>query len=144
MHDTATAMLGAVTIDSLIEQLLQNGLLGVVAGLVTWGVRSLWLFFKPHVNEALRARLKRYEATTKLTAGLEQTLYEMLQQQKLIVQIMDTINHDSRGNRKAVQGILRLMKHHKCLAGVDVRSELIDSDEFDLDESSDSDKPTQS
>ena len=142
MFDIATA-LGAVTVDSLIEQAMQGGLWGVALGMGIWGLRSVWLFLKPHIGDLLKARLKRYETTTRLTEELQKTQYDLVEQQKQIVELLRANSRDSRAHRKAVQAIEQLMRDHKCLYGVDIKSRLSDSDEFDTSEDSDSgDRPT--
>ena len=140
MIDIATA-LGAVTVDSLIEQALQGGLWGVLVALITWGARSLWAFYKPHINDALKAKLKRYEATTKLTEGLQQTQSSIAEQQRQIVELLKINTQDGRLYRKWIRRVAELMEDHLCMANTDVRKRIFDSD--DLDESSDSgDKPS--
>jgi ABC-type multidrug transport system fused ATPase/permease subunit len=136
MHDIATA-LGVVTVDSLIEQAMQGGLWGVALAMIVWGVRSVWLFLKPHIGDLLKARLKRYETTTRLTEELQKTQYDLVEQQKQIVELLRANSRDSRAHRKAVQAIEQLMRDHKCLYGVDVKGRLSDSDDFDLTEQSD-------
>ena len=122
-------MIAAVTVDSLIEQAMQGGLWGVALGMVVWGIRSLWLFFKPHINDNLKARLKRYEAATKLTEGLQQTQFNIVEQHRQMLELLKYIQHDSRNNRKYVQRIAALMADHLCMATTDVHARIFDSDE---------------
>ena len=133
-------MFAAVTVDSLIEQAMQGGLWGVALGMVVWGLRSLWLFFKPHIDALLKARLKRYEATTRLTEELQKTQFSIVEQHRQILELLRFIQHDSRNNRKYVQKIASLMADHLCMANTDVRARIFDSDQEleDSDSSSDS------
>ena len=128
-------MISATTLD-LTGLAVQYGGLGIVLALCVVACRAVWAKLGPHIDASLKARLKRYEATTDLTAGLQQALRELANQQAQIVKLMEGVKHDSRTHRKAVQSIARLMKHHRCLAGVDVEDSLYDSDDFQADDSS--------
>ena len=133
-------MIAAVTVDSLIEQAMQGGLWGVALGMVVWGLRSLWLFFKPHIGDILKARLKRYEATTKLTEGLQQTQFNIVEQHRQILELLKYIQHDSRNSRRYVRKIADLLADYRCMANTDVHARIFDSDQEleDSDSSSDS------
>ena len=137
MYDIATATLGAVTIDNLIEHAMQNGLWGVVAGLITWGIRSLWAFYKPHVAEALKAKLKRYEATTKLTQVLQETQLIIAEQHRQMLDLHKITAQEARIFRKWVQRVATALEGLTCLARTDVRKHIFDSDD-NLETSDDS------
>ena len=128
-------MISATTLD-LTGLAFQYGGLGIIITLLVVACRAVWVKLGPHIDASLKARLKRYEATTDLTAGLQQALRELANQQAQIVKLMEGVKHDSRTHRKAVQSIARLMQHHRCLAGVDVKDSLYDSDDFQTDDSS--------
>lgn len=128
-------MISATTLD-ITGLAVQYGGMGLVIALLVVACRAVWAKLGPHIDASLKAKLKRYEATTDLTAGLQQALLELAHQQAQIVKLMENVNHDSRAHRKAVQSIARLMQHRKCLAGVDVNDALYDSDDFQEDDSS--------
>jgi hypothetical protein len=126
-------MFGQTAID-ITGLTVQYGGLGIIVALVVVAIRAVWGKLWPHFDEMLKARLKRYEATTELTAGLQATLAELVIQQQQIVQLLDTVGRDSRLHRKAMQTLAKLMHDHRCLAGVDVRRELLDSDDYSTSE----------
>ena len=131
-------MVSSTTLDltSLAAQWSGWGVLLVVAIIAT---RAVWAKLGPHIDASLKAKLKRYETTTDLTAGLQLALRELATQQAQIVKLMEAVSYDSRIHRKAVQSIARLMEHHKCLAGVDVKEAMFDSDQCGENDDSSSD-----
>ena len=109
---------------------------GVLLVVLIVAVRSVWGKLWPHIDASLKAKLKRYEAITDLTAGLQLALRELANQQAQIVKLMDAVSMDSRRHRRAVQSIAKLMESHRCLVGVAVENELFDSDGCEADDSS--------
>jgi len=128
-----------VTADTIVEYALQAGLWGILLAVGIVAGRSLWLFLKPHINDMLKARLRRYEATTALTEGLQQTLIELANQQKQIVALVGETKEDNRRHRKAMQKIAALMEDHRCMYGVDVKGRIFDSDDNGFDKALDED-----
>ena len=126
-----------MTIESIIEQAMQNGLWGVVIALGTWGIRSLWLFYKPHAGDALKAKLRRYEATTKLTQGLQETQFIIAEQHRQMLDLHKITAQEARLFRKWIRRIAELLEGQVCLANKDVRKQIFDSD--DILETDDSD-----
>ena len=132
-------MFGTLADMTWVNIAIQNGLATVCIVALLVGIRAVWTTVKPHITDMLKARLKRYETTTKLTEGLEQTLQGLASQQAQIVELMKDTKDDIRRQRKWTQEMAKLMADHRCMYGVDVGRRVFDSDSDEFDKALDED-----